>query len=84
VSHVQDLSEGHLSALDYAKAQGSHGGFSVFNLGKETHLVSALEGSRRMGSNVEHYPTHSMQPNGFHTYPGMPYHSAPPPTSPFP
>lgn len=31
---VQDLSEGHLSALDYAKAQGSHGGFSVFNLGE--------------------------------------------------
>lgn len=49
VSHVQDLSEGHLSALDYAKAQGSHGGFSVFNLGKETHLLKALEGQEPTG-----------------------------------
>ena len=32
--HVMDLAEGHLAALDYAKARGHHGGCFVFNLGE--------------------------------------------------
>ena len=31
--HVMDLAEGHLAALDYAKAKGPQGGHFVFNLG---------------------------------------------------
>jgi UDP-glucose 4-epimerase len=31
--HVMDLAEGHLAALDYAKARGPLGGHFVFNLG---------------------------------------------------
>jgi hypothetical protein len=31
----QDLSEGHLAALDYAKGKGDAGGYFVFNLGED-------------------------------------------------
>lgn len=31
---MMDLAEGHLAALDYAKARGPQGGNFVFNLGK--------------------------------------------------
>ena len=33
--HVMDLAEGHLAALDYAKARGPQGGNFVFNLGTD-------------------------------------------------
>lgn len=46
--HVMDLAEGHLSALDYAKARGHHGGCFVFNLGtgkgySVLEMIAAME-----------------------------------------
>uniref|UniRef100_I2CQM0 UDP-glucose 4-epimerase n=1 Tax=Nannochloropsis gaditana (strain CCMP526) TaxID=1093141 RepID=I2CQM0_NANGC len=46
--HVMDLAEGHLAALDYAKARGHHGGCFVFNLGtgkgySVLEMVTAME-----------------------------------------
>ncbi|KAM3568870.1 hypothetical protein VYU27_009019 [Nannochloropsis oceanica] len=43
-----DLAEGHLSALDYAKARGHHGGCFVFNLGtgkgySVLEMIAAME-----------------------------------------